>query len=169
MGQTLLQLSQRKIEKQSVFHNRFVVEICERVHTHYRSLRITNSIHDWLTFANGMTDAVQRWKKRGAPGTSKERHIELVRKSIQSEVDNDTIQINLNKNLYIENKDKIFSEGAGIEEPYYIHFKIRDIRIELSLNDFKEVCNAVKEAEESVKNSGFHSLLQEAGVHQEVS
>ena len=162
MGLTLLQLSQRKIEKQSVFPKRFVVEICEKVHTHYKNLRIVNTVHDWLNFAEGMSDSLLRWKKRGSPGPCKERHIELCRKTIQSEVNNDFLEINLNKNLYLDHKDRIFSEGAELESPYYIHLKIRDVRIELSIEDFKELSSAVQEAEKRLKNSDFNSVLQEA-------
>ncbi len=153
MGQTIQNLSTRKISKTPVFSNRFCVEVCEKMHTHYKNLRIVNTIHDWVKMAEGMADALQRWKVRGKPMPSAKNHIELCRKIIESESDNDVLMINLNKNLYPQYKDKIFSEGANIEDENYIHLKIRDFRIELSISDFKELCHATKEANEKLENS----------------
>jgi hypothetical protein len=48
--------------------------------------------------------------------------------------------------LYLENEGKIFAEGAELEEPRYIHLKIRDVRLELTLAEFKELSEAVIEA-----------------------
>jgi len=119
-----------------------------------------NTIHDWVNMAEGFKDSLERWKKRGCPGTSKERHIELCRKKIISESDTNTILINLNKNLYLQNKGAIFAEGADFEELKYIHLKVGDLRIELSLDQFKELSSAIKEAEEKLENSDSGSLLQ---------
>lgn len=159
MGQTIYKLSSRKLSRQPVFPNRFVVEICEKVHTHYKNIRIVNSLYDWVNWAEGVRDSLDRWKKRGCPGTSKDKHIELCRKKVISEDEGDSLEINLNKNLY-NVVDGIFSEGAKIDDEQYIHFKIRDVRIELSISDFKEICHAVKEAEERIESLGVGSMLQ---------
>ena len=152
MGQTLTPLSQSKLTGPPIFKNRFVVEVCEKFHTHYRNLRLVNSTHDWVNMAEGFADALQRWKKRGCPGTNKNKHIELCRKKIYSEADTDTILINLNKNLYPEHNGMIFAEGADFDEDKYIHLKIGDIRIELSITQFNEVADAVKEARSKLKD-----------------
>lgn len=153
MGQTIHQLSQRPLASPPIFKNRFCVEICEKVHTHYRNLRLVNSLHDWVNMAEGFRDALDRWKKRGCPGTSGQNHIELCRKSIVSESENGSIQVNLNRNLYPANADRIFSEGACFDEPTYIHLKIGDIRIELSHSQFEALSDAIIEAKGRVKNS----------------
>ena len=153
MGQTLTPLSQNKLTGPPIFKSRFVVEICEKVHTHYRNLRLVNTMHDWVNIAEGFKDALERWKKRGCPGTNKQRHIELCRKKIYSEADTDTVLVNLNKNLYPQHDGMIFAEGADFDEERYIHLKIGDIRIELSITQFKEVASAIREAESKLEDS----------------
>jgi hypothetical protein len=148
MGHTIQTLAEKKIEERSIFNNRFVVEICEKCHTHYRNLRIVQSLDDWVLMAEGFRDALERWKKRGCPGTGKDKHIELCRKNIVIVDQNDKIQVNLNHNLYNEHKDQIFSEGANFTEEKYIHLKIRDLRLEMSVAEFKELANCVTSAKE---------------------
>ena len=162
MGQTLTPLSESKLTGKPIFPNRFVIEICEKVHTHYRNLRLVNTIHDWVNMAEGFRDALDRWKKRGCPGTSSKRHIELCRKVIRSESDTDSILVNLNKNLYPQHEGMIFAEGADFSEDRYIHLKIGDLRVELSLTQFNEVADAIKQAQERLKSSGVDTCVSQA-------
>ena len=162
MGQTLIKLSSKSGLGKPIFPHRFVVEICEKVHTHYRNLRLVNTLHDWVNMAEGFRDSLDRWKKRGCPGTREGTHIELCRKNILSESDTDSILINLNKNLYEVNKGSIFAEGVELEGDRYIHLKIGDLRVELTIHQFKLLADAITEAKEGLKNSNISSLLQKA-------
>ena len=59
--------------------------------------------------------------------------------------------LDLNENLYKKNEGGIFAEGAEFnDDEQYIHMKIRDVRIELSIKEFNEIANAVKEAQEKL-------------------
>src|SRR3990167_7197515 len=98
MGHTLKQLSNVKLEGKRIFNNRFVVEVCEAIHFHYRNLRINLSLSDWEQISKGMVDAYERWKKLGEPSTGK-THIELCRKTVALFPHDDGIQVNLNQNL----------------------------------------------------------------------
>lgn len=150
MGQTIEKLSSHKLDKNSIFDKRFVIEICEKVHVHYRNLRIVQSLDDFINMAEGFSSALERWKKRGCPGTGS-RHIELCRKQVAVTDFSDTVEINLNENLYKKNIGGIFAEGSEFsEEESYIHVKIRDVRIEMGLGEFKEIANAFKEAQEKL-------------------
>ena len=159
MGNTLKPLAQAEISQKSVFNNRFVIEICEKVHTHYRNLRIVQSLDDFITMANGFNVAVDRWKKRGCPGTGKGVHIELCRKQIAVADESNLIQVNLNENLYNKNADGIYSLGADFSEDKYIHMKIRDLRLEMSINEFMELADVVAEAKRELKNSDTSVVL----------
>lgn len=145
MGQTIEPLAKRKLGGKPIFDKRFVVEICEKMHTHYRNIRIVQTLDDFINMAEGFASALERWKKRGCPGTGS-RHIELCRKQVAVSDFSDEIEINLNKNLYLENEGQIFAEGADFKEPEYIHLKIRDVRIELSIEDFKALTETMIEA-----------------------
>jgi hypothetical protein len=159
MGHTLEKLAEKEIEQKSIFNHRFVVEICEKVHTHYRNLRIIQSLDDFITMADGFNQAVERWKKRGCPGTGKGVHIELVRKQVAQADESKTIQVNLNDNLYKKNEGSIYSEGAGFNDEKYVHVKVRDLRLEMSINEFKELADVIKQASERLENSSIASSV----------
>lgn len=146
MGQTIKKLAEREIKEPAVFNNRFVVEVCEKVHVHYRNLRILMSLTDFISMARGMSDALKRWEKLGSPEPDASNHIELCRKDVATEPQGSGIAINLNKNLYVHNEGRVFAEGANFSEPIYIHLKTRDLRLELSTDEFDELAEAVIEA-----------------------
>lgn len=156
MGQTIKNLASRQVDSKAVFNSRFVVEICELVHVHYRNLRIIMSLGDWVRMAEGMSDALSRWRHRGEPEPSQGTHIELCRKEVAVyPISDKEININLNKNLYPYHEGRIFAEGSEFREPLYIHLKIRDLRLELSLEEFSELSEAILEAKEKIKG-GFN-------------
>ncbi len=152
MGETITNLAKRTIGQKSIFNNRMVVEICEKVHFHYRNFRIVQSLDDFINMAEGVSASLERWKKRGCPGTGS-RHIELCRKQVAVADFSDTVEVNLNKNLYLENDGHIFAEGACFKEPNYIHVKIRDVRIELSIEEFNTVAETLYEAKKRLEDS----------------
>ncbi len=158
MGQTIQNLSKRNIGKMTIFNNRFCVEICEKLHVHYRNIRIVQTLDDFINMAEGFTASLERWKKRGCPGTGS-RHIELCRKNVAVADFSDTVEVNLNKNLYIENEGGIFSEGSNFKEPTYCHIKIRDIRIECSVEEFKIIAEALYEAKTKLESSDIPVLV----------
>lgn len=149
MGHTLKQLSKRELPQTAIFDRRFVIEVCEKIHFHYRNIRLNLSLTDWIELCQGCIKAFDRWQKRGNPEPGK-KHIELCRRKVGTETYNDGIQINFNKNLYNLHKNDIYSAGASLEDEEYVHVKIRDIRIELTKQEFKVLAEAVNEAEEQL-------------------
>jgi hypothetical protein len=137
-----------------------VVEIAEKIHLHYRNLRIILSLPDFLELAKGLIASLDRWQKLGGTEPTPGLHIELCRKKVATMPYNEGIQVNLNENLYLANKGKIYAEGADFEEPKYIHLKIRDLRIELSIKEFEELTNAITEAKRKLEDSSTGALLQ---------
>lgn len=151
MGRTLIALADRKLEGEPVFPHRMVVEVAESFHFHYRNLRIVLSQTDWDSFGKGVRDAYKRWEERGKPEPKQGQHIELCRKEVATvPLDSDYCKVNLNKNLYAENKGRIFAEGAELEDETYVHLKIRDLRVELTKAEFKVLAEAVKEASDAL-------------------
>ncbi len=151
MGQTLDKLGEKRLDCKAIFNSRFVVEICEAVHIHYRNLRILLSPNDFAEMAHGMADALKRWEQRGFPEPSASTHIELCRKEVaRQELGDNTIKVNLNKNLYALNEGKIFAEGAGLEEDKYIHLKIRDVRLELTRSEFDALAEVILDARDNL-------------------
>lgn len=151
MGRTLEPLAKVNIGKKAIFNNRMVIELCELAHIHYRNVRIVQSLDDFISTAEAFVSALDRWKKRGCPGTGVNQHIELCRKKIAISDESDTFQVNLNENLYKKNEGGIFAEGAEFnEDDKYIHIKLRDIRLECSVSEFQKIAEAIKEAQEKL-------------------
>lgn len=159
MGQTLTALAKAELSDPAIFNNRFVVESCEDFHFHYRNLRIRLSYADFRQFAKGFSDAYLRWEKQGAPVGG---HTELCRKKVATLPKNDGVQVNLNKNLYKQNEGGIYSEGCDLKDDKYIHLKSRDLRIEMTIDEFKTFSDVVIKAREALdaKDSGPSSVLQ---------
>ena len=156
MGYTLKNLAKRECSNKCIFSNRLVVELAEQFHFHYRNLRITLSLSDFIELSRGLVATLDRWGKLGQPEPKKGIHIELCRRKVATEAHNDGIQVNLNKNLYNDNKGKIFAEGADFEDKHYIHLKIRDLRIEMSIKEFEEYADVITEAKRKLEDS--HTL-----------
>lgn len=151
MGRTLEPLAKINIGKKAIFNNRMVIELCEKAHIHYRNVRIVQSLDDFISTAEAFVSALDRWKKRGCPGTGVNQHIELCRKKIAISDESDTFQVNLNENLYKKNEGGIFAEGAEFnEDEQYIHVKVRDVRLEFSVREFNIIADAIKEAQEKL-------------------
>lgn len=150
MGHTIEPLAVKDIGQKSIFNNRFVIELCEKAHIHYRNIRIVQSLDDFINTSEAFVSALDRWKKRGCPGTGSGQHIELCRKQIAIADESDKIQVNLNENLYNKNEGGIFSEGAEFKEENYIHIKIRDIRLEVSIEEFNKIADTFREAQEKL-------------------
>lgn len=153
MGQTLENLSQRDLPSKAIFNNRFVVEICEQVHVHYRNLRINLSLPDWKALAEGFKSSLLRWVSRGEPQTKHGQHIELTRKKVAEGESGRRVLINYNRNLYKANEGRIFSEGSDLKDDVYIHFKVGDLRLEFTIDEFLIIADAIKEAETKLKSS----------------
>lgn len=145
MGQTIRTLAQRPLSQSAVFNTRFVVESCESFHFHYRNLRINLSFQDWLALGKGFSDAFMRWVRKGSPVGG---HAELCRKTVALNPKDEGIKVNLNKNLYGINGGKIYSEGADLKDEEYIHLKYRDLRLEMTKEEFLELANCITEAKE---------------------
>lgn len=151
MGKTLLALADKKLSEKAIFDKRFVVEIAETVHVHYRNLRINMSLTDWVSMARGMSDALKRWADRGKPEPKEGQHIELCRKEVATvPLNSDYCKVNLNKNLYAENEGRIYADGAELDDAQYIHVKWRDLRIECTKEEFKIMAEAFKEASDAI-------------------
>lgn len=148
MGQTIKELYKKKLTGRSIFPRRFVIEVCEEFHVHIRNLRLLLDTTDFLNIAEGFKSALDRWNKRGKPQPSAKNHIELCRKKVAE--DGMEFKINLNKNLYNHHEGMVFSDGAEFSEENYVHFKLGDIRVELTIDQFKEVADGCDRAVKSI-------------------
>jgi len=158
MGKVIETLAEKQANSKAIFDKRFVVELCEDFHIHYLNLRLRLSERDFVEVCKGCIDAFERWRGRGCPD-SNGRHIELCRKRIAENPVNEGFKVNLNVNLYKQCEGKIFSEGANFADDRYIHLKIRDVRLEMSIAEFKELADVIGEANKRLEGSVTRSML----------
>jgi hypothetical protein len=109
-------------------------------------------MQDWVEMCTGMVQALERWKKQGCPESAKGVHIELCRKKVATDAHNDGIKVNFNQNLYPANEGRIFAEGAEFRDENYVHLKIRDLRLEMPVSEFKELADAIAEASKRLQD-----------------
>ena len=152
MGQTVKQLAKRALPKNTIFNKRFVIELCEGIHFHYRNFRFLWSRDTWYQVCKGCADALQRWIKRGFPSIGN-KHIEMCRKTVVPDL-SEFICINYNMNLYNRHEGQVYSEGNEFKDDHYIHVKYRDLRIEMSLEEFEIFAQTVKDAQHLLKTLG---------------
>lgn len=100
-----------------------------------------------MSLAKGFSDAFLRWVRKGSPV---EGHAELCRKTVATQAKDEGIKVNLNRNLYGVNGGKIFSEGAGLEGDEYVHVKYRDLRLEMTKEEFIEMAECFEEAKSNL-------------------
>jgi hypothetical protein len=121
------------------------------LHSFKDTKRWKKTLKEVSAFFNVDITALNRWKKLGENDPSKSTHIELCRKKVATEpMDENPVRVNYNKNLYPEHDGMIFSEGANFEEDKYVHVKIRDLRLELSIEDFNQIADCFAEAKEKL-------------------
>lgn len=149
MGKTIKPLAESKLPLNKIFNNRFVVEMCETMHVHYRNVRILLNRDNWEALADGFRSSLLRWKQQGKPEDM--GHLELCRRRVYHDEEREFVKVNLNENLYLKHADMIFSEGAeDFKDKQYIHLKYRDIRIEMPVEEFHVFADTVKEAQEKL-------------------
>ena len=113
--------------------------------------------------SRGMVKSIERWGKLGNPEPGKGVHIELCRRKVAQDAHNDGIQVNYNKNLYNVHKGQIFAEGADLEDESYIHLKIRDMRIELTEQEFRDLADVIGKAKFSLDAKSLDTI--EEGIN----
>ena len=158
MGQTIHELSRRELKPNKIFNHRFVIELCEGMHFHYRNFRFMLNRDSWHQIAKGCSDSLARWMKRGFPAYGT-KHMELCRKQVVPE-EKEMMCINLNKNLYNRFEDKVFSEGNDFKEPEYIHVKYRDLRIEMPIQEFNDFAAMVRDAQTTLVNLKYYEGIK---------
>lgn len=160
MGKTISSCSHIKVPNKTIFNNRFVVEVAELMHVHYRNLRINLTLYDWVEMCKGFAQAYNRWVKIGMPVPGDGKHTELCRKKVATDAVNAGIQVNLNENLYKQNEGRIFAEGAEFKDDHYVHVKTRDLRIEMPITEFMEFADAIQKAAKGIEDRYPRSVLQ---------
>ncbi len=133
MGRTFQLLSENKIDGKTIFDKRLVVECCETFHLHWRNLRLEFSHENFIVFIKTVLEAYNAWTKNGSPVSA--HHLELGRGLIfPSLCTPQDVKIEVCENLYKKHENSRDSEFLIEDE--FIHIHYRDLRIEMSKEEF---------------------------------
>lgn len=164
MGYTREILAQKKLDDKSVFYtDKFVIEIAESVHMHFRNFRLDLCLKEWKILAKGFIISYLRWWFKGKPGYQPPIHNW---KMFKSKVD--PVAGKGGKSI-IENELRVeLSQFAD-----YVHLHFRNTRYEFTIDEFLEYADEITQARDNIRNMdilkdypkriGFHHVQQPKG------
>jgi len=152
MGITKEKLAEDKLNPFVIFPNRVVLECDETNHIHYRNIRIEVGDENFNRIADAFEEAKKKkaeWKLSTQPG----QHIEIGRAMLNPEDHNKSTILEISRDL---NQYKLDIYGGNYdnaeftEDEDYIHIHWREMRIEMSKDDFKQFAYNVAKAREKL-------------------
>jgi len=142
MGQNKQHLQQIDLQSQTIFPERAVIECDETIHVHWRNLRLEMSDEDFLAFADMMTRAMVAYKMQGLH-TKEGQHLELARAKVVNPVQSARLAVDEQVNLY---KLLNYPDAEFYEDDEFIVIRLRDLRIEMSKDEFQRIAGAITNA-----------------------
>ncbi len=143
MGKVIRLLAASKLSQNTIFNSRFVVECCENFHLHWRNIRLELTPQNFSAIAQTVEAGTRFWQAQGSP--SSHPHLELSRAVIQNPICQPSeLKIELCENLYkIHETSK---DSHFLEEDAFVHLHYRDLRVEMSNEEFHRFARTVTEA-----------------------
>lgn len=140
MGDIKQILVSEELEPRVLFPKRICVDLCENLHLHNRNIRHEFSLEEWALYSAAM----QNLYKASEYSIDKHKYIEGTHDFF--------VQSNYNT-PYPTNNSAYFPNRFSIEEcrddTFHVHY--RDLRIELTRNEFEQITNAFAKAKENKK------------------
>jgi tRNA A-37 threonylcarbamoyl transferase component Bud32 len=147
MGKVIRHLADGTVPAKTIFDRRFVAECCETFHLHWRNLRLELSPENWKQMLAAFLEADRVWRANGSP--DKHPHLELTRFLRNDEALNSTaVGAELCENLYKTAPPPFGDDAEFYEEDEFVHFHYRDLRVEMSVEDFLAFSGVMAEARE---------------------
>ncbi|HWB23113.1 MAG TPA: glycosyltransferase [Gaiellaceae bacterium] len=144
----------------TVFDRRFVLECCERFHIHWRNIRLELTPENWIGFVNTFEQAIATWRANGSP--RQHEHLELARYLMDtSEIVHPTeVEVELCENLYKNLRETHGADAEFWEEDAFVHFHYRDMRFEMSIEDFLGFSKAMADGRERLQTIAYRPLAK---------
>ena len=134
MGDDRLILSHKELEPRHLYATRFLSDLCENIHFHYRNTRFEFSVKEWCEFITAVHIFYM-----GLDLIIEEEDYEEGEFGAQKEINFDR-QIAADSE-YFPNR---FLIEWTYDNTYHIHY--RDFRLEVTEGEFKSICDAFEEA-----------------------
>jgi GT2 family glycosyltransferase len=158
MGKVIAPLAKGSVPARTIFDRRFVVECCERFHLHWRNLRLELTADNWIEFARTFEAAIATWRANGSP--REHFHLELGKYLMDTSeiVHPETVEVELCENLYKSMRDTHGADAEFWSEDAFVHFHYRDLRFEMSIEDFLGFSRTMADARERLRPMLFRPL-----------
>ena len=160
MGKVIAPLAKTNVPANTVFDRRFVLECCERFHIHWRNIRLELTADNWIGFVNTFEQAIATWRANGSP--RQHEHLELARYLMDtSEIVHPTeVEVELCENLYKNLRETHGADAEFWEEDAFVHFHYRDMRFEMSIEDFLGFSKAMADGRERLQTIAYRPLAK---------
>src|SRR4051794_1563634 len=147
MGKVIRRLAAGTVPEQTIFDKRFVAECCETFHLHWRNLRLELTPGNWSDMLAAFNEADRKWREAGSP--PEHSHLELTR-FLRSEpaINGTSVGAELCENLYKTAPPEFSRDAEYYEDDEFVHFHYRDLRVEMSVEDFLGFSGVMTEARE---------------------
>ncbi len=143
MGKVIKRLASRSISQTTLYDRRVVLECAETFHLHWRNVRLEMSHANFRSFIAMLQRAMEAWKHHGSPEAA--TYLELGSMTVEKPVCYpDEFKIELCEYPCAAESGQ---EHSGCHhEPDYVHLHYRDLRVEMSLQDFGTFASVVTQA-----------------------
>jgi GT2 family glycosyltransferase len=158
MGKVIAPLAKTQVPANTVFDKRLVIECCERFHIHWRNVRLELTPDIWDGFVATFEQAIATWRANGSP--RQHEHLELARYLMDtSQIVHPTdVEVELCENLYKNLRATHGADAEFWEEDAFVHFHYRDMRFEMSIEDFLGFSKAMADGRERLLTIAYRPL-----------
>jgi hypothetical protein len=150
MGEVILPLADGEVPKHTIFDRRFVIECCETFHLHWRNMRLELSAENFVKLVETLEKAIATWRAHGCP--PEHHHLELSKfmMDVDDVVKPTELGVELCRNLYRDYRETHGADAEFWEEDAFVHFHYRDMRFEMSIEDFLAFSQTMAEGRETL-------------------
>jgi GT2 family glycosyltransferase len=158
MGKIIAPLANANVPVNTVFDRRFAIECCEHFHLHWRNMRLELTADNWIELVRTFEQAAATWRAHGSPRAHEQLELASCTIDTGQIVHPTDVKVELCENPYKGARETHGAKAEFWEEDVYVHFRYRDLRFELSADEFLHFAKATGDARERLQTMAYRSL-----------
>ena len=155
MGKTLALLADSSVGANQICDTRCVVECCETFHIHWKNLRLELSRDAFSSLSEVFAQIDSRHNGQGLPQNHEDAYVDLGRFEIpHAAIPLTDLKVELCANTFRTQ----YQSETTFDDSEYIHIHYRDLRIELTVREFRMFAANVAQAATALDLTGSRDL-----------
>ena len=143
MGNTKKHLASTTLLNDPIFPKRMVLECDESIHLHFRNLRLELSDDDFIKMSEMLMHGMKKYEDECmATNMFPGQHIEIGRGIVTKPLHTNQLKVDLQHNLYKGGYD----HAEFYDEDDFVVIRYRDLRMEMSQDEFKKFASTISKA-----------------------